>query len=337
MDARFMNRTPEITVLMPMRNAEPFVAEALESVLSQEGVDLEVLVIDDASTDRSRVIVERIGDPRVCLLSASASGVAHTLNTGIAAARGPILARCDADDRFAPGRLAWQLQWLRDHGEFGAVCGTFSTLTRAGRLLTAMDTGGQAAEITDELRRGETRTHFGTFAVRTRVVRGIGGCRPYFVTSSDIDLQLRIGHACRVGYEPRQCYGYRLHDDSITHTKQSAERLFFDGTAREFSRQRALLGEDDLDRGAAPRPPLAGDSQPLRAHRQIQDLLRGRSWKEHHQGRKWRAVMLGLRACAAGPASPSIWRSLAALVIKRPGRAPRPAADNARRTEGAAS
>ena len=75
------------TLLMPMRNARPFVAAALRSVLSQEGVDLEVVVIDDGSTDGSADAVRALGDPRVRIIDGPRQGISAAMNAGIAAAR----------------------------------------------------------------------------------------------------------------------------------------------------------------------------------------------------------------------------------------------------------
>lgn len=312
------NGTPQVSVLMPMRNAEQFVGEALRSLLYGQDVDLEVVVVDDGSTDGSRDVIARLNDARVRVVDGPQTGVAGAFNAGLAEVRAPIVVRCDADDRYEPGRLAWQTAWLNSHSDFGAICGTFATMTGAGHLLTHMNTGECEEEITAEFLAGKTRTHMCTFAIRTDVLRSINGCRPYFVTSSDIDLQLRVGHACRVWYAPRNCYWYRLHDDSITHTKRAAERIFFDETARVFSRQRAETGADDLDRGCAAPPPASNGSLPLSVVEQMQDILRGQSWREHHQGRKARAVWIGMRACMMRPTKASIWKSLAALICKTP-------------------
>jgi hypothetical protein len=169
------------------------------------------------------------------------------------------------------------------------------------------------------LKQGVTITHLCSFLARTQAVREIGGCRSYFVTSSDVDLQLRLGHVGRVWFEPVNSYLYRLHDDSITHRKQSSLREFYDATAREFSRQRALTGSDDLDRGCPPTPPEVNGSRPMSSRDQIQEILRGRAWREHREGHKLRAIMTGVQAVVKRPTKPSIWKCLAALVIKRPG------------------
>src|SRR3954452_16610841 len=93
---RTQTHMPLITVLIPMRNAEPYVEAAVRSVLAQEGVELEVIVIDDGSTDRSPQMVRAIGNQRVRIIPGPQRGIAAAFNAGLAAARGEMLARCDA-------------------------------------------------------------------------------------------------------------------------------------------------------------------------------------------------------------------------------------------------
>ena len=103
-----------------------------------------------------------------------------------------------------------------------------------GQRLTQLETDGTAKEFTDNLRKGITSTHFCTFAVRAEVLRKLEGCRQYFKTAEDIDLQLRIGEVCRVWFLPDLHYGYRIHHSSITHSQSNIEREFFEQTARDF-------------------------------------------------------------------------------------------------------
>ncbi|HLL89437.1 MAG TPA: glycosyltransferase family A protein, partial [Tepidisphaeraceae bacterium] len=203
---------------MPMRNAARYVRAALLSVLSQTDADFEVVVVDDGSTDSSADLVRALGDPKVQLVAGPCGGISVALNRALELARGHYVARCDADDLFPPGRLAWQVRWLDTHPAHTAVAGGYVTMSRSGQPIADADTGAHPADITPELRNGRTRTHLGTFMVRRAALRDVGGFRPYFVTAEDIDLQLRLGEAGTVWYEPVPSYQHRLHDDSITYS-----------------------------------------------------------------------------------------------------------------------
>ena len=93
------------------------------------------------------------------------------------------------------------------------------------------------------------------YLFRTEILRRLGGCREWFVSSEDADLQYRLAEATRVWYEPKLAYLYRLHGDSITHTQPSPARLFYEAIAKQFQEQRRKTGQDDLQRGKPAAPP----------------------------------------------------------------------------------
>ncbi len=117
--------SPHISILVPYRDAQSTLLEALTSVLGDEEPPIEVLAVNDRSTDGGPTLVEALAakDPRVRSLHSSAPGIVGALRTAAAAARAPILARMDADDVSLPGRLWRQLAFLEAHPEI-AVLGT---------------------------------------------------------------------------------------------------------------------------------------------------------------------------------------------------------------------
>lgn len=115
---------PRITVLMTLYNKGPFVTQAVESVLASSFTDLELLVVDDSSTDDGPARVEAISDPRIRLVRHTNNvGRARNANRGFLAARGGCIAILDADDMMHPRRLEKQAAFLDAHPEIGA-CGT---------------------------------------------------------------------------------------------------------------------------------------------------------------------------------------------------------------------
>lgn len=116
--------TPRVSVLLPVRNGARHLRAALRSILAQSLRELEVLLLDDGSTDGSADIAAAEGDPRVRVLSSPPMGLARQLNRGIREARAPYVARMDADDIAEPERLACQVSFLAAHPSV-AICGTW--------------------------------------------------------------------------------------------------------------------------------------------------------------------------------------------------------------------
>jgi glycosyltransferase involved in cell wall biosynthesis len=299
-----------------MYNAERYIFAALSSILKEQDADLDVIVINDGSTDSSLHEIRRLTDPRIRLVDNLGKGIADALNTGLAAARGQVVVRCDADDLYPAHRIARQAEWLSRNPEFGAVCGGYAAIDPRGSHLVCFDDTAFPEEITAELCAGFARTHLCTYAIRTEVLRSLGGFRPYFATGEDIDLQLRLGEVCRVWYQPGVYYYYRLHRASITHTKSSSEREFYDAVAREFQLQRQTTGLDALQHGTPPLPPRSSNSRPMSAAQHIQNFLLWRAWYEHQAGQKWQALSTGIRSVMTLPSNLATWKSVLALAVK---------------------
>lgn len=118
-----LNKSAEhgISVLMPVHNAGDFLQAAVSSILNQHGVTLELILIDDHSSDGA--IESLKPDPRLRVISSPACGIAPALNHGIANAKLPFIARMDGDDIALPDRLAKQLKLLVDNPDIH-ICGT---------------------------------------------------------------------------------------------------------------------------------------------------------------------------------------------------------------------
>jgi glycosyltransferase involved in cell wall biosynthesis len=116
---------PLVSVVLPYRNAADTIEEAVASVLAERSVELEIIAVDDGSTDRGPAIVERMrqGDPRVVAAGTPPGGIARALNHGTSLARGDYIARMDGDDISLPGRLELQIDALSTDPRL-AVVGT---------------------------------------------------------------------------------------------------------------------------------------------------------------------------------------------------------------------
>ncbi|MFW6050904.1 MAG: glycosyltransferase [Myxococcota bacterium] len=114
---------PLVSVLLPYRDAVGTLGVALESVLAEREVPLELVAVDDGSTDGGAALVEAWArkDARVVPVRGAGRGIAEALALAARAARAPLLARMDADDRTLPGRFAAQVAHLRRNPSLGVV------------------------------------------------------------------------------------------------------------------------------------------------------------------------------------------------------------------------
>jgi glycosyltransferase involved in cell wall biosynthesis len=118
-----MSARPDVSVLLPCRDAQDTIAEALHSVLAEREVELELIVVDDGSRDQSAQVIATAAaaDARVRVLRTPGVGIARALQAAADAARAPLLARMDADDVSLPGRLSAQQRALHADATLGAI------------------------------------------------------------------------------------------------------------------------------------------------------------------------------------------------------------------------
>lgn len=114
---------PLVTVLMCVYNGEMYLAEAIQSILSQTFTDFELLIVDDGSTDNSTAIIRQFADSRITVLTNEKNaGLIFSLNKGISQCKGKYIARMDADDIALPHRLELQVDFMEKNEEI-AICG----------------------------------------------------------------------------------------------------------------------------------------------------------------------------------------------------------------------
>lgn len=181
---------------MPSYQHAAFVGEAVRSALAQTVQDIEVIVVDDASTDGTPDVVEAIRDPRVKLVRHGINRRLHARNTALALARGEFVAFLNSDDVWEPTKLERQLEVMRARPEIGA-CFTGVATIRAGNRLSAescFDDG--AAEKTTEqwLRTLAERTPFciSSALVRHELMCRVGPFRFSLQQRSDHEMWVRL-------------------------------------------------------------------------------------------------------------------------------------------------
>lgn len=309
----------DVSVIMPAKNAEGTIERAVRSALVEPTVQ-EVIVINDASTDNTRGVLEAIGDPRIRIIDAQGAGCTGGINIGLEAAEGAFFARLDADDWWGRDRLTWQRDFLVGHPDFVGVCGGYRTVTEKGEHIADLVTGTEARDVTERMKRGDGVTHLCTYLITMEAIRQLGGARPWFFSAQDMDIQYRLAELGRIWYDPtRICLNYVLHDKSVTHTLGTKRREFFGGSAKLFAKQRQdrADGQDDLMRGTPPEFDPALAPVPARSARDhICDQLTGAAWRSFDGGDVQTAFRKLAMAMRYAPMRGSLWRNMAALIYK---------------------
>lgn len=207
---------PRVTVLMSVYNGEKYLRAAIDSVLNQTFRDFEFLIIDDGSRDRSREIMAEYQDPRIRLLpNAQNIGLIGSLNAGIDAARGELIARQDCDDILEPHRLQTQVAYFDEHSDAVLVGAWLRLIDERDAEITVWRYPETDLEIRWKSMFNAAVAHPAAM-FRTKVVRQVGGYGRDFVLAEDYELWSRLGQQGRMYNIPQILQHYRVHTGSVT-------------------------------------------------------------------------------------------------------------------------
>lgn len=215
---------PEVSVVVSVYNGARYLSESIESLLCQEDVDFELIIVDDGSTDATPRLLAQFAarDARVRVIRQENLGLTQALIRGCAAARGNFIARQDADDLSLPGRLSTQAQMLaRDNSLVFVSCWADVIGPNGEVLLTYTRPLGPEAATRMLLDRIGGPPGHGSVMFRRDAYQRAGGYTPELYFAQDSDLWLRFGLIGRLQYVPEVLYQYRLASDSISGSRHS--------------------------------------------------------------------------------------------------------------------
>ncbi|MGD9695294.1 MAG: glycosyltransferase family 2 protein [Thermoleophilia bacterium] len=232
---------PRVSVLMPVFNGGRYLADAVTSVLRQTHADLELIAVDDGSTDDTAAVLGRCHDPRVRVVRTEHVGVAAAGNAAIAHARGEYLARHDADDLMAPDRIARQVAYLDAHRSVVA-CGTDYELFGARAGVVRMPRSAAACRA--RLAFGTCAAH-PTVTIRASALHANGvAYRPGLVAAEDYQLLSDLAEHGEIVNLPFVGCRYRVHPEQIsTRRARQVRELTTAIAARNLTRR----GAGDVD------------------------------------------------------------------------------------------
>ena len=222
-----MNDSPLVSVVIPVYNASRWIAETLDSVLAQDFTDLEVIVVDDGSTDDTAAVVTGFGD-RVSCIRKPNGGQPSARNVGIRAARGEYIAFVDADDLWAKEKLRLQMDLLKETKLAWVYCDAFAFDDKSGKRLYRF--GNVAHQYAGDILESLFITDFipsPTPVIRKSVFEHVG----YFDEDravhigEDWEMWLRIAACYPIGLVPESLADYRVHPTSMTGSVTPLSRL----------------------------------------------------------------------------------------------------------------
>lgn len=243
-----------VSVFIPAYNASAFIEQTLSSVLAQSYRNIEIVVLDDASTDDTPQRVAGFVDPRLRYVrNARNLGQFRTMSRAAELTRGPFIAICHADDVYEPDSVATELAFLRRHPEAGAVFAQDNIIDEEGRLLArvtiAPEFVGRPLLGYEEIFRYLLRNMnqllcCPTFMVRREVLLKVGAFDgERYRIAADLDMWIRILRCHPVGVLPERLVNYRR-----SREQQSSKYQRLRTTQDEFfaimDRYRALDGLD---------------------------------------------------------------------------------------------
>ena len=225
-----------VSVIIPTYNYARFLREAIDSALAQTRPALEVIVVDDGSTDGTRELLAEYGG-RIRVLSQQNQGVAAARNAGIGAANGEYLAFLDSDDAWYPRKLELQMLRFEQEPHLGLVhCGA-ERIDAEGRTLDTTTGGmeGDVAEAMLRLDREVIMPQGSSIVVPKRIAMDLGGFDVRLPPSEDWDFCYRVVSRYSIGYVPVALVRYRLHGSGIHMNIPRMERAMLLALEKAFA------------------------------------------------------------------------------------------------------
>jgi glycosyltransferase involved in cell wall biosynthesis len=205
-----------ISVVIPTYNHGLYLREAIDSALAQTLPPLEVIVVDDGSTDGTAAVLRDYGG-RIRTIRQANAGVAAARNTGMAAVTGAYIAFLDSDDVWAPDKLERQAARFKTDPRLGLVHGGVEHIDAAG-LARSVVLDGLEGWVAEDMLRFDRIVIAGpgsNIMVPTRVAREIGGFDSRLPPSEDWDFCYRVASRYPIGYVPAVVLRYRMHPAGI--------------------------------------------------------------------------------------------------------------------------
>lgn len=233
---------PRVSAIIPNFNYAQYVGEAIESALAQTFKPMEVIVIDDGSTDESISICEKFGK-QIKLIRQENAGVSAARNNAVRASSGEFVAFLDADDVWLSRKIEEQVEEFKRSGHLGLVHVGVQDIDEDGKsLVTHLD--GLEGEVSREMLLFNRAVILGGgsgFMIPRKVFEEIGGFDLRLSTSADWDFCYQVSHRFEVGFIPEVLLKYRMHSSNMHGNIPLMEREMLIGFEKAFDKSHSKL------------------------------------------------------------------------------------------------
>lgn len=214
-----------ISVIIPTYNRAKFIAQAIESALSQPVTSLEVIVVDDGSTDETSQIVQSIRDPRLCYIHQVNRGKGAAINHGFEVSQGRYIGKLDSDDWYLPDALPELIVRLEQNPELGVAAGGYQIVEQNGALIERVFPWKARPDLDIKTWVKGCPVLWQGALVRREWFEKVGGVDPRISGPDDWDFGLRLVAAgCKMDWVEKQIFNYRLHEG----TSIKSDRRYYD-------------------------------------------------------------------------------------------------------------
>lgn len=237
-----MSSHPKVSVIMPIYNAEKYLALSIGSIIEQTFDDWELICVNDGSRDASGKFLQRLAktETRLRLIEQENLGLVAALQNGIAQAQGTFLARMDADDIAMPERFEKQIRYLHEHPDVAVVGGAALEVDEDGDPLRLTRYPNDHNQLVHRLLHRETALIHPSVMIRHEILKMTGGYRSKFQWVEDHDLWLRISKLGKLANLPDVVLAYRQHASSICWQRSNSQRELMNQLLQEAYADRGL-------------------------------------------------------------------------------------------------
>lgn len=220
-----MNNDPKISIVIPTYNQSEYLQEAVESVLNQTYKNIEIIIVDDGSTDNTLGVVRSFDNNKIIYIQQKNKGASSARNTGIKKANGEYIAFLDSDDLWLKNKLRKQIDFIKENPEIGLLGTGCYQMINIGKMIHKKIFPFENKILQKDLIKYNPFIQ-SSVMIRKNVFDDIGLYDEKFKESEDYDLWLRIAQKYKIANLPEALITKRYYEKGLCLSKDSKQLYF---------------------------------------------------------------------------------------------------------------